>query len=94
MNRTFNKRRMVEEVAERTGMDLNQAQIGVEAILAAVIEAVGQGESVHIAGFGRFETYKRQARAGSHPRTHEPMAIPAVQLPVFRPSERLRERFK
>ena len=88
MNRTFNKRRMVEEVAERTGMDLNQAQIGVEAILAAVIEAV------HIAGFGRFETYKRQARAGSHPRTHEPMAIPAVQLPVFRPSERLRKRFK
>ena len=94
MNKTLNKQNMVERVAEKTGMEYERARAAIEAALETIVLAVGQGEVVHIVGFGRFETYERQARAGSHPRTHQPMKIPAARLPVFRPSERLRERFK
>lgn len=94
MKRTLNKQGVVEAVTAKTGLVGEEARAAVEAALETVIEAIGRGETVHIAGFGRFETYERKSRAGSHPRTHEPITIPAAKMPVFRPSERLRERFK
>ena len=94
MKRTLNKQGVVEAVTAKTGLVGEEARAAVEAALETVIEAIGRGETVHIAGFGRFETYERKSRAGSHPRTHEPIIIPAAKMPVFRPSERLRERFK
>lgn len=94
MKRTLNKQCMVKAVAAKTGLTGEMARRAVDAVLETVIEAIGREKKVHIAGFGCFETYERKSRAGSHPRTHEPMAIPAARMPVFRPSERLREQFK
>ena len=94
MGRTRNKQSIIASVADKTGMEEVKARDAVNAALEIITQTVGRGEAVHVVGFGRFETYERQARAGSHPRTHAPMQISAARLPVFRPSERLRERFK
>ena len=94
MGRPRNKQSIIASVADKTGMEEVKARDAVNAALEIITQTVGRGEAVHVVGFGRFETYERQARAGSHPRTHAPMQISAARLPVFRPSERLRERFK
>ena len=45
-------------------------------------------------GFGTFETKERAARVGHKPRTGETVEIPAATVPVFKPSQALKDKLK
>ncbi len=50
-----------------------------------VLEELKDGNKVEIAGFGKFETARKNARKGIHPATGEPITIPASRVPKFTP---------
>jgi len=65
---------------------LSKAQTGkiLDATLDEVEGLLKKGDSISFTGFGTFSVSKRKARKGRHPRTGNPMNIPASRVPRFR----------
>ena len=82
---------VVNSVVEKTGLSKKEANAAVDAIGATIIEALSNGDSVGLIGFGTFETKDRPARTGRNPQTGEPLDIPAKTVPVFKAGKRLRD---
>ena len=85
---------LVERVADAIGPRVTKRDSGlaVDAFLAAVQDALVQGEGIEIRGFGTFKVRHRKARTGRNPRTGERVAVPARSVPVFQPSRHFRSR--
>jgi DNA-binding protein HU-beta len=77
------KEEMVERIAEAMAITTRQADTAVEAILAAVKEALRQGEPVTLRGVGTWQIRAKQARVGRNPKTGAPAAIPARRVVRF-----------
>lgn len=82
---------VVNSVVEKTGLTKKDANAAVDALGATIIEALSNGDSVGLIGFGTFETKDRPARTGRNPQTGEPLDIPAKTVPVFKAGKRLRD---
>lgn len=63
----------------------------IDALVDKIVESVGTGEDLSIAGLGTFYTAAREAREGRNPQTGEPLSIPAKKVPKFRASSKLKE---
>ena len=63
----------------------------VDAVFAAIGDALVKGESVAIAGFGSFSVKSRGARQGRNPRTGEAITIAPSKVPSFKAGKTLRD---
>ncbi len=79
-------------VAEKAGSSKKDADIAVDAVLAAIEEVLTAGDKLSLPGFGTFEVRDRAARKGHDIRTGEPTDIAACRVPVFRPNAQLKEK--
>ena len=82
---------IVAHAAETVGVTKKEAEAVVNAALEAITNALREGERVQITGFGVFEVKHRDARSGKHPKTGDPIEIPAKNVPHFKPSAGLKE---
>jgi DNA-binding protein HU-beta len=82
---------LVQQVATRTGLPRSQATRAVDALLAAVQDAVAQGDQVRISGFGSFRVTETKARKGRNPRTGAELEIKAGRRVSFTPGTKLVE---
>ncbi len=87
----MNKSGLVDEVASRAGLDKTRAGHAVDALLAAIEDALRNGDSVSLLGFGTFSVGERAARTGRNPQTKGPMLIPAARIPRFRPGKSIKD---
>jgi DNA-binding protein HU-beta len=55
----------------------------IDAFVAVVTQAVAEGDSVQLVGFGTFSAGHRAARTGRNPRTGETMQIAAAKTVKF-----------
>ena len=86
----MNRPELTVNVATRTSLSKSDAACAVSAVFDAIADALGQGESVTIAGFGTFIARDRAARQGRNPRTGEAIAIAASRTPSFKTGKTLR----
>jgi nucleoid DNA-binding protein len=56
------KRELVELAARRSSLTRRQMNEAVDAVFAAIAEALTGGEPVILRGFGRFSTWRRRQR--------------------------------
>lgn len=79
---------LVTEVLQAIGPKITKLECGivVDTLFSSIMEALQQGDSIEIRGFGTFKVRDRKARVGQNPRTGETVAIPARRVPVFTPS--------
>ena len=77
------KSELVDQVADRAGLNKVEAGRAVDAVLATVEDALRRGRDVAVAGFGKFQVSERAARVGVNPRTGERMHIAASRVPRF-----------
>jgi len=87
----MNKADIAGRLAGSTGLGKAQAAGAVEAVFAAIGEALAEGEDVRVAGFGTFAVKNRPARAGRNPRTGEAVSIPASTVASFKAAKALRD---
>ncbi|HEB98107.1 MAG TPA: HU family DNA-binding protein [Thiotrichales bacterium] len=87
----MNKTELIEAVAEAADLSKAAAGRAVEAVLDSVTQALKQGDSVSLVGFGTFEVRERAARTGRNPRTGETMQIPASKAPAFKAGKALKD---
>ena len=87
----MNKQDLIAAVAERTGMQRNEAGQAVEALFDLITGALARNETVRVVGFGSFAVTRRKASTGRNPRTGEPMSIAASAQPKFKAGKVLKD---
>jgi len=87
----MNKRELVDAVAAKTDFTRKKIDRAIDAIVEAVSEAMKNGESVALLGFGTFNVTNRSARSGVNPRTREMIHIAARRVPGFHAGKALKE---
>ena len=87
----MNKKELVEQVAELSGLSRNKAELTVNAFIHNTQESLAQGNTLQLIGFGTFSVADRAARKGRNPQTGEEIHIPACKLPQFKAGNKLKE---
>ena len=84
---------LVKGVSDAVGPGVSRRECAAvtDALLAAIMDSLGKGESVEIRGFGTFKVRHRPARTGRNPRTGESIEIAARNAPAFQPSKQFRD---
>jgi DNA-binding protein HU-beta len=87
----MNKNDLVQAVADEANLSKADAGRAVDAVVSAVGNALKQGGSVSLVGFGTFLVRERAARTGRNPRTGEEIKIAAAKNPVFKAGKALKD---
>ena len=91
----MNRHLLARQVSERVdGLSIRLASAAVDAALEAIADALCAGDTVTLSHFGTFKTRYRATRHTYHPRSGQPVTIPAAHLPAFSASEALRDRVR
>ena len=87
----MNKSDLIAAMAAKTGETKKDAEIALDAMIAAITASLKKGDKVQLVGFGSFEVKKRAARKGRNPQTKQEIKIPASKAPVFRAGKALKD---
>lgn len=90
----MNKTELVNAVALKSGLKKADAEGAVNAVFAAVKEAVAKGEKVQLIGFGTFEAKERAARECRNPKTGETVKVAATKVPAFKAGQGFKDAVK
>lgn len=82
---------LCERVAAATSLSKADAAVAADAVFSTIAEALARGETVSVAGFGKFTTRDRAARQGRNPRTGKAVDIAASRAPAFKAAKALRD---
>lgn len=89
----MNKAEFTEQVAARTGLSRKKAAEAVDAVFDSIQEALVNGDSVKLIGFGTFEVRERKARTGRNPQDPNAVVeIPASKAPAFKAGKALKDK--
>lgn len=83
------KSELVNVIAEKAGLTRVKAQATLDATSEAIAEALKEGKSVQIMGFGTFYVIKRAAREGINPKTKAKVMVSEKNIIKFKPGAHL-----
>jgi len=86
-----NKSELIEAIAATADLPKAAATRALDATIGAVTEALKDGDSVALVGFGTFQVKDRAARTGRNPQTGAPIEIAAAKVPSFKPGKQLKD---
>jgi DNA-binding protein HU-beta len=90
----MNNKEFIAKMAKRGGLSVADATSMVDAIVALVTERLKENDQINISGFGVLEAKKRNERLSVNPKTGQRFLIPPKIVPAFRPSSKLKDKFK
>jgi len=82
---------LVEEVSRALAASRKDAELVVENVFDAIVQALRSDEKIEIRGFGSFRTRRRRGRIGRNPKTGARVEVPPKRIPYFKPSKELKE---
>lgn len=86
----MNRQELVAKMAEKAKLEPKQAEKALGAFMNIVSDALVDGDSVTLVGFGTFEVRDRNARTGHNPQTGEAIQIAACKAPAFKAGKALK----
>lgn len=78
---------VVNEIAEKTGLERVEVMQTVEAFMVSVKSALAKGENVYLRGFGSFIVKKRAQKTGRIITRNTTIIIPEHFVPAFKPAK-------
>jgi integration host factor subunit beta len=87
-----NKSELIERLAERSGLNVMQAEEIVNLIYKKMRDTMVNGGRIEIRGFGSFVVKEYKAYQGRNPKTGEKISVPPKKLPFFKVGKELKER--
>ena len=88
----MNKSELIEKLALRTGLNVQQAEEVVNLIYKRMRETMVSGGRIEIRGFGSFVVKEYGSYQGRNPKTGEKIAVKPKKLPFFKVGKELKER--
>ena len=90
----MNNKEFISALAKKTGVTVADATANVETLLSTIIARLKDNDQLNISGFGVLEAKKRNERLSVNPKTGQRFLIPPKIVPAFRPSSKLKDKFK
>lgn len=87
----MNKGELVSAIADKADLTKDQAESALSAVTDSIQQALKDGDSVGLVGFGTFSVNNRPAREGRNPQTGETIQIKAKNVVKFKPGKKLSE---
>ena len=82
---SITKKDLAEVMANSAGITKVRAEEALEAALKTIINNVGAGEKISLAGFGTFDIKIRSARKARNLKTNEEIFVPEKRVVSFKP---------
>lgn len=90
----MNKTELVNAIAEKSGLSKVDAKKALDATVAALSEALANGDKIALVGFGTFSVIEKGERQGINPRTKETITIAPRKTVKFKQGAELTEKIK
>ncbi len=87
---TLTKADLADLLFEKVGLNKREAKDMVEIFFSEVREALSEGKSVKLSGFGNFLLRDKPQRPGRNPKTGEAIPITARRVVTFHASQKLK----
>ena len=87
----MNKQDLINKMANDAGITKLAAKAALQAFEHGVTEALANGDTVQMVGFGTFSTTQRSARTARNPATGEAVQVPAKTAVKFKAGKGLAE---
>jgi len=87
-----NKSELIEKLAERSEINVIQAEEIVNLIYRKMKDTMVSGGRIEIRGFGSFVVKEYNSYQGRNPKTGEKISVPPKKLPFFKVGKELKER--
>lgn len=81
------KAELVTKISEKSGLTKKDTNVFIDAFTDSVKEALKEGETVTLSGFGTFDVTVYGERKGRNPQTNEEIVLPATRTPKLKPSK-------
>jgi integration host factor subunit alpha len=91
-NTTMTRADLADRVHAEIGLSRAESSNLVEQVLAAMCEAMANGQNVKISGFGSFILRDKGQRVGRNPKTGVEVPIAPRRVMTFRASQTMRDR--
>lgn len=85
------KSELIDAIAGRGELTKARAELVVNTVFDAMIEALERGEGIEIRGFGSVTMRPYKPYSGRNPRTGQAVSVPAKRLPFFKVGKELKE---
>ncbi len=90
----MNKSELVESISSSAGLSKADAQRALDSTIDSITQALKQGDTVSLIGFGTFSVKERAARTGRNPSTGETIQIKASKTPSFKAGKGFKDAIK
>lgn len=87
----MNKSELIEAITAEADLSKAAAGRALDAVIGAVTNALKEGESVSLVGFGTFAVKARAARTGRNPQTGAAIQIASANVPSFKAGKALKD---
>ena len=85
------KKELITAVAEMNDMTKSSVEATINAVFGTIQDALVEGHTVDITGFGKFHTVDSKARRGRNPSNGEAIDIPAKTNTKFKVAKALKD---
>ncbi len=88
----MNKSELIETLSQELNLPLREASSIISTILDTMADALANGDSIEIRGFGSFVVKNYETYYGRNPKTGDKIKVPPKKLPFFKVGKELKER--
>jgi integration host factor subunit beta len=88
----MNKSELIEALAQDINVPHREAAAITNTVIETMTEALANGESIEIRGFGSFVIKKYDSYEGRNPKTGKKIKVKPKKLPFFKVGKELREK--
>ncbi|HET9979588.1 MAG TPA: HU family DNA-binding protein [Ktedonobacterales bacterium] len=85
------RQELIKRVANKTNKSVKESTVFVNGTLEAILEALKEGDSVRLVGFGVFSVKDTAASVRVNPQTREKINVPARKRVKFTPGKDLND---
>ena len=82
---------LITKIAEKSELSKKDSEKALNAVIAAVTDALVEGDKVQLTGFGTFEVRDKKEKEATNPRTKEKIIVPARKSPAFKAGKALKD---
>ncbi len=87
----MNKTELIDAMADSADISKAAAGRALDGMIAAITDALKNGDQVSVIGFGSFSVRERAARTGRNPQTGATIEIKASKNPSFKAGKALKD---
>ncbi|PAJ73141.1 DNA-binding protein HU [Pseudoalteromonas sp. NBT06-2] len=87
----MNKSQLIDQMASSADISKAAAGRALDSFINSVSDALKEGDSVALVGFGTFSVRERAARTGRNPQTGAAIEIAAATIPAFKAGKSLKD---